>query len=50
VHTPICTPFNGDGSVAFNELEANLKRWCTTPLDGFVVLGSNGEYVYLTER
>jgi 4-hydroxy-2-oxoglutarate aldolase len=50
VHSPICTPFNVDGSVAYDKLKSNLELWCKTPLNGFLVLGSNGEYVYLTER
>ena len=44
---PIPTPFNGQGRIAHDRLELNLEKWQTTPLAGFVVLGSNGEAVLL---
>ncbi len=50
VYPPIPTPFAADGSVATNELRQNLAWWVDTGLAGFVVLGSNGEYVALSER
>jgi 4-hydroxy-2-oxoglutarate aldolase len=31
-------------------MAANLERWNNTELSGYVVLGSNGEWVYLTEQ
>ncbi|MCL4459852.1 MAG: dihydrodipicolinate synthase family protein [Chloroflexi bacterium] len=49
IFPPIPTPFEGDG-IAHQHLAQNLERWNRTPLAGFVVLGSNGEYVYLTEQ
>jgi len=50
VYPPIPTPFDGQGNVALDRLCENLSRWCETELAGFVVLGSNGEAVHLTER
>ena len=47
---PIPTPFNGQGRIAHDRLELNLEKWQTTPLAGFVVLGSNGEAVLLREQ
>jgi 4-hydroxy-2-oxoglutarate aldolase len=47
VFPPITTPFV-DGRVAHNKLADNIEKWCTTGLKGFVALGSNGEYVYLS--
>jgi len=50
VYPPIPTPFDGEGNLALDRLRENLIRWCDTELIGFVVLGSNGEAVHLTER
>ena len=49
VFPPINTPFI-DGKVAYDKLASNIEKWSRTGLKGFVVLGSNGEYVYLSEE
>jgi len=49
VMPPITTPFE-DGEVALERLKANFQKWNQTGLSGYLVLGSNGEYVYLNER
>jgi len=49
VFPPITTPF-ADDKIAHDKLTSNFEKWCTTGLKGFVVLGSNGEYVYLSEE
>jgi 4-hydroxy-2-oxoglutarate aldolase len=49
-HPPIATPFNEDGKVALDELARNLEAWQETPLAGFAVLGSNGEFVFLDDQ
>jgi len=49
VFPPITTPFS-DGKVAHDKLAANIAKWGKTGLKGLVVLGSNGEYVYLSEE
>ena len=49
IFPPIATPFV-NGKVAYDKLAANVERWCRTGLKGIVVLGSNGEYVYLSEE
>jgi 4-hydroxy-2-oxoglutarate aldolase len=46
---PICTPFQ-DGEVALEKLKENFQKWNKTGLSGFLVLGSNGEPVYLNEK
>lgn len=46
---PIPTPFDHFGRLALDKLRANLKQWLATGLHGFVVLGSNGEYVMLSD-
>lgn len=49
IFPPIPTPFEG-GLVAHDKLTSNVRKWCTTGISGIVVLGSNGEYVYLSEK
>ncbi len=49
VFPPIPTPFDDRGDVAYGALAENLQRWNRYALAGYVVLGSNGEQVYLTE-
>ena len=48
VFPPVPTPF-ADGKVAHDKLAENIARWNQTGLAGYVVLGSNGENVYLSE-
>lgn len=50
VYAPIPTPFDTDGAVAHDRLAENIAKWMETPLAGLVVLGSNGEYVYLNDE
>jgi 4-hydroxy-2-oxoglutarate aldolase len=47
IFPPIPTPFVG-GEIAYDKLAANIERWGQTGLKGLVVMGSNGEYVYLS--
>ena len=49
VFTPIVTSFDADGAVAHDKIAANLERWNRTDLRGYIVLGSNGEWVFLDE-
>ena len=49
IFPPIATPFV-NGKVAYDRLASNVAKWNRTGLKGFVVLGSNGEYVYLSEE
>jgi 4-hydroxy-2-oxoglutarate aldolase len=50
VFTPIVTSFDDAGNVAHDKMEFNLDKWNQTGLRGYVVLGSNGEWVYLDEE
>jgi 4-hydroxy-2-oxoglutarate aldolase len=45
---PIITPFAGE-KVAFDKLTENFRKWNKTGLSGYLVLGSNGEAVYLND-
>ncbi len=47
IFPPIPTPFV-DGNVAYDKLASNIEKWSQTGLNGLVVMGSNGEYVYLS--
>ena len=47
IFPPIPTPFV-DGEVAYDQLALNIEKWGLTGLKGLVVMGSNGEYVYLS--
>jgi 4-hydroxy-2-oxoglutarate aldolase len=48
VYIPVTTPFRGD-EVATDRLAANLRKWNSTALAGYVVLGSTGEFPMLSE-
>ena len=48
IHCPIVTPFV-ENRFAKDKLSANIKELATAGLAGFLVLGSSGESVLLTE-
>ena len=48
VMPPITTPFQ-NGDLALDKLKENFEKWNKTGLSGYLVLGSNGEAVYLSE-
>jgi len=43
LYAPIPTPFDERGHVDVGRLRVVFSRWLASPLNGFVVLGSNGE-------
>lgn len=47
---PVPTPFDEKGEVAYDKLAGNLKKWNETDLSGFLILGSNGEFLSLSEE
>jgi 4-hydroxy-2-oxoglutarate aldolase len=49
VMPPITTPFQ-DARLAPDKLRNNFQKWNKTGLSGYLVLGSNGEAVYLSEK
>ncbi len=49
VMPPITTPFQ-NGNLALDKLKENFQKWNRTGLSGYLVLGSNGEAVYLNEQ
>ena len=46
---PVPTPFSG-GLVSVEAFRENLERWNEDPIDGYVVLGSNGEAPLLDDH
>ncbi|MFP4200205.1 MAG: dihydrodipicolinate synthase family protein [Clostridia bacterium] len=50
IFAPIPTPFSADGEIDYESMSANLNIWSETKLSGVVVLGSNGEFVYLSPQ
>lgn len=48
IYTPIVTPFTANEEIDYTKMKANLDKWGSTKLDGIVILGSNGEFVYLS--
>jgi len=49
VFPPIPTPFQADGELALDKLKSNLAFWNRTGIAGYIVLGSNGEFPFLSE-
>ena len=49
IFPPIPTPFDAAGEIDLKALAKNFERWNRYPLSGYVVLGSNGEFPYLSE-
>ncbi len=47
---PVITPFTQTGEVSYKALVANLGQWNRTALAGYLILGSNSEFVYLSEE
>ncbi|NWU95663.1 HOGA1 protein, partial [Upupa epops] len=50
IFPPLATPFSPTQEVDYAQLEGNLRRYSSIPFRGLVVLGSNGEYPYLSPR
>lgn len=48
IYTPIVTPFDEKEAIDYGKLKHNLELWGKTDLEGIVVLGSNGEFSYLS--
>jgi 4-hydroxy-2-oxoglutarate aldolase len=46
---PVVTPFDVGGALDLAAFEANLEAWAGEDLEGYVVLGSNGEAASLDE-
>lgn len=50
IYTPIIVPFTPGGeAIDYDHFARNLEFWEASKLEGLVVMGSNGEFVALTE-
>lgn len=49
VFPPVPTAFDEGGELALDHFQANIRRLCAAGVDGVVILGSNGEYGYLSD-
>lgn len=49
IFPPIPTPFNHSGDIYPAKIRHNIEKWNLTTHSGYVVCGSTGESVYLTE-
>lgn len=49
IFAPIATLFDSQGELDLDGYAANLDWYCSSPLDGVVVMGSNGEFALLSE-
>jgi len=49
-YSPIPTPFDAKGAIAYDKLSENIAKWSNTSLAGLLVLGSNGEFTYLSDK
>lgn len=47
---PMITPFKENGDIDFGMNARNIEKWNEDELAGYLVLGSNSEAVYLTEK
>ena len=50
VFPPVTTPFDDNGGIVYNHLAENIKRWNETDISGYLILGSNSEFVFLNEE
>jgi 4-hydroxy-2-oxoglutarate aldolase len=50
IYPPIPTPFNVSGELALDKMVSNLGFWNQSGIAGYVVLGSNGEFVFMGEQ
>lgn len=46
---PSVTPFDEDGNLNISGMEINFSKWLETDIAGFMVLGTNGEFVSLAD-
>jgi 4-hydroxy-2-oxoglutarate aldolase len=49
IFPPIPTPFDAAGELDLAAVAFNLERWNRFPLAGYVVLGTNGEFPFLSD-
>ena len=49
IFPPVTTPFDDNGCIEHHHLSENIEKWNETEISGFLILGSNGESIFLNE-
>jgi 4-hydroxy-2-oxoglutarate aldolase len=47
---PVTTPFDDNGCIVYDQLAENIKGWNETDISGYLILGSNSEFIFLNEE
>ena len=47
---PVIIPFKKDGSINYDMYKRNLEKWNEDMLSGYLILGSNSETIFLSEK
>jgi len=50
IFPPVTTPFDDNGCIEHHHLSENIEKWNETEISGFLILGSNGESIFLNEE
>lgn len=50
IYPPLTTPFDDSGRIQYDRLQSNIALYNEIALDGYVILGSTGEAIYLNTR
>ena len=50
VFPPVTTPFDDNGCIVHDHLAENIKRWNEADISGYLILGSNSEFIFLNEE
>jgi len=50
IFPPVTTPFDDNGCIEHNHLYENIEKWNETEISGYLILGSNGEPVFLNKE
>ena len=50
IFPPVTTPFDDNGCIEHSHLTENIERWNETEISGYLILGFNGESVFLNEK
>ncbi len=50
VFPPVTTPFDDNGCIVYSHLAENIKKWNQTDISGYLILGSNSEFIFLNEE
>jgi len=49
VFPPVTNPFDDNGCIEHNNLTENINKWNETDISGYLIFGSNSEFIFLNE-